>query len=133
MRYILRALSLSDEESERLLVLNLRGVSLSLTTPAGRSWLVDHLRAHEAEVIVMDTYGPASAPSLDSENDNAGGRRFLTAFDALKDEAGVKSSVWASHTGRGRHEPGEEHARGATVIDDWADVRLILTKDAKRR
>ena len=128
-RVRLRAFGLGAEALERLLVLNLRGVGLSLTTPAGADWLVAQMLAHRAEVVIVDTYGAASAPSLESENDNAGARRFLMAFDQLKARARIHSSLWTSHTGRKEHEEGAEHARGATTFDDWVDVRMVLTKD----
>lgn len=125
----IHALAMTDEDLERLLVLNLRGVGLSLTAPTGRAWIVEQLAKHQAEIAVIDTYGAASAPSVDSENDNASGRRFLMAWDAIKAEAGVHTSIITHHTGRAQQTEGEEHARGATVIDDWADVRLILTRE----
>lgn len=125
----IRDLGMSAEALERLLVVNLRGTRLSLTTPTGRDWLVRVLSDHGAEVLIGDTFGAASAPSVESENDNAGVRRFLAALDEIKALACCASSIWTAHTGRKDHAEGSEHARGATVIDDWADVRLILTKD----
>jgi hypothetical protein len=129
----LRAFGLGAEALERLLVLNLRGVGLSMTTPAGADWLVGQLLAHRAEVVIVDTYGAASAPSVDSENDNAAARRFLMAFDQIKARARVHSSIWTAHTGRKEHEEGAEHSRGATTFDDWVDVRMVLTKDRETR
>lgn len=125
----LRRLGLSDEALSRILVICLRGVGLSLTSPAGRRWVVDRLTEHGTEVAILDTYGAASAPSVESENDNAGGRRFLSTWDAIKDEAGVATSLLTHHFGRGQQDEGAEHGRGATVLDDWADVRIVLTRD----
>lgn len=125
----IKSLGMVDEELERLLVVNLRGVGLSFTAPNGRTWLVDQLKRHRAEVAIIDTYGAASAPSVESENDNAGSRRFLMAWDAIKAQTSVHTSIITHHTGRAVQVEGEEHARGATVIDDWADVRIILTRD----
>lgn len=128
-RQRLRQLGLDNEALSRILVICLRGVGLSLTAPAGRRWIVEQLRNHGTEVAVLDTYGAASAPSVESENDNAGGRRFLATWDAIKDEAQVPTSLLTHHFGRGQQEEGAEHGRGATVLDDWADVRIVLTKD----
>lgn len=128
LRSRIRARNMTDEQLERLLPMNLRGVGLSLTAPAGRRWLVDHLRRHRTEIAILDTYGAASAPSIESENDNAGGRRFLMVWDSIKAEAGVHTSLVTHHTGRGQLE-GEEHGRGASVVEDWADVILTLTRD----
>lgn len=33
-----------------------------------------------------------------------------------------------AHTGRGEAEEGSEHVRGASSVDDWADVRWLYTK-----
>jgi hypothetical protein len=129
LRARLRALDLGDEAAERLLVVNLRGVHLCLTSPAGRDWLTAKLVGHRPDVLIVDTYGAAAAPSVESENDNAGGRRFLTTLDQIKAAAGCPSLLMSAHTGRAVVAEGDEHARGATVLDDWADVRLVLTKD----
>jgi RecA-family ATPase len=124
----LQSLNLEDEPLERLLPLNLRGAGLSLTAHAGRRWLIDQLRRHQADIAIIDTYGAASAPSVESENDNAGSRRFLMAWDAIKADAGIHTSLISHHTGRAQHVEGEEHGRGATVVEDWADVILMLTR-----
>lgn len=128
-RALLRDLNLAAAALDNLLVVNLRGSRLTLTTPAGRRWLVRQLQQHRTDVLIGDTFGAAIAPSVESENDNAAVRRFLLAVDEIKALAGCPSSIWTAHTGRQTHEEGAEHARGATVFDDWADVRLVLTKD----
>ena len=125
----LQALGLAGDALERLLVLNLRGVGLSITAPAGRRWLTDQLAGHRTEVVLMDGFLAMAATSLESENDNAGGRRWLMTWDAIKADAGIHTSVIAHHTGRAQQNEGEEHGRGMTALDDWADVRLILTRD----
>ncbi len=128
-RTLLRVLQLPDDAQARLLVLNTRGAGLCLTSPAGREWFVDHLAEHRAEVVIVDTYGAAAGPSIESENDNAGVRRFLAALDEIKALSGCPSLLMTAHGGRVAGSEGAEHARGATVIDDWADVRLVLTRD----
>lgn len=129
MRARLRALALPPAAAERLHVINLRGSRLSLTSPAGLGWMADQLTGHKTEVAIIDGYNAAVAPSIESENDNAGARRFLGTLDHLKAATGCTSLIMTAHTGRGVQEEGAEHARGATVIDDWADVRLVLTSD----
>ena len=128
-RALLRALNLPPDALTRLLVLGLRGSRLCLTTPAGRDRLVARLIEHRAEVLIIDTYGAAVAPSVESENDNAGVRRFLSAIDEIKELADCPSSLMSCHTGRNTNADGLDRARGATVLDDWADVRLLLTRD----
>jgi hypothetical protein len=123
----LRHLDLARPEA--VLIVPLRGVRLSLTTAAGRRWLLDQLIPHQPDFIIVDTYSAASAPSVDNENDNAAGRRWLMEWDAIKAEAGAHTSLITHHTGRAQQAEGEEHGRGATVLDDWADTRLMLTRD----
>lgn len=125
-----RALGLDSAEYEQLLVLNLRGRRLPIETDHGRRWLVAELRKHRAEVAFIDPFLAAYAGSgNESENDNSAGRRFLLAFDRVKEEAGCRSGVVAHHTGRGEQVEGDEHGRGMTALDDWTDVRMLLTKD----
>ncbi len=125
----LRDLGLSTDALARLLVVNLRGSRLCITSPVGRDWLVQQLSDHGTDVLIGDTFGAASAPSVESENDNAAVRRFLATVDEILAVARCGSSIWTAHTGRKDHIEGAEHARGATVLDDWADDRIILTKD----
>lgn len=123
-------MGLDADALERLLVINLRGHRLPLTMPGGRDWLADRLLEHRAEVLVVDPFGAAfAAAGGDNENDNAEVRRFLIALDELKRRASCPSLFMPLHTGRRDQTEGDEAGRGATVVDDWADVRMILTKD----
>ncbi len=63
------------------------------------------------------------------ENDNSGVMQLLKRVDEIKKVAGVSESFILVHTGRAEQEAGKERARGATAVDDWADVRWLLTKD----
>lgn len=126
----LRALGLDAEATERLLVLNLRGKRLPLTVALGRRWLASRLADHGAELVVLDPFGAAyRSAGGESENDNAEVRGFLLALDEIKAEAGCKTLVMPVHTGRAEAVEGDEQGRGATVLEDWPDVRMILTKD----
>lgn len=58
-RQRLRLLDLAGDALARVLVIALRGVGLSITTPAGRRWLTDRLRDHGTEVAILDPYGAA--------------------------------------------------------------------------
>lgn len=125
-----RRLRLSADEIERLRVINLRGHRLPILGPTGRDWLVRQLADHGADVAFVDVFGAAyGAAGGISENDNAEVRRFTSALDEIKRLAGCRTLVMPAHTGRAEQEEGAERARGATVLDDWADVRMILTKD----
>ena len=126
----LAALGLDADATERLLVVNLRGKRLPLTVAVGRRWLVSRLADHGAEVVIVDPFGAAfAAAGGESENDNAEVRRFLITLDEIKAEAGCRTLLMPVHTGRGEVVEGNEQGRGATVLEDWPDVRMLLTKD----
>lgn len=126
----IRRLGLDDQALERLLVVNLRGRRLPIMTPAGRRWTADVLADHRTDLWIVDPFGAAYASSGgESENDNAEVRRFTIALDEIKRLADVATLVMPVHTGAAVHEAGTERARGATVLEDWPDVLMYLTKD----
>ena len=125
----LKALGLPPADLERLHVVHLRGRRLVLTSPSGRDHLVRLLVDAAADVLIVDTFGAALSHCGLDENKNSEARRFLEALDEVKLLAGTPSCMLTAHTGRAQQEEGAEHARGATVLDDWPDVRLLLTKD----
>ena len=123
-------LSLDDDALERLLVVNLRGHRLPLMARLGVRWLAGTLAHHRADVVIVDPFGAAFAAAGGiSENDNAEVRRFTTALDEIKRLSGCRTLVMPVHTGRGEQGNGDERGRGATVLDDWPDVRMLLTVD----
>jgi hypothetical protein len=90
------------------------------------------LADHRADLLLVDPFGAAYAAAGGvSENDNAEVRRFTTALDEIKRLGGCRTLVMPVHTGRGEQHEGDERGRGATVIDDWPDVRMLLTVDDK--
>lgn len=130
----LAAQGLGPDARERLAVVNLRGRRLPLTTPAGRDRVARWVADHGAQVMIVDPFGAAFASAGgESENDNAQVRRFLIGLDEIKRLAGCPTLVMPVHTGRGEATEGNEQARGATVLEDWPDVRILLTKDRDGR
>jgi hypothetical protein len=117
----------------RVRVLNLRGQRLSLIAPIAVEWAVRWLSENEISVWILDPFARAFLGSGDSENDNAQVGAFLETLDIIKARAGVSELVMVSHTGRGIAEVGAERSRGATRLDDWADVRWLLTLDAEEQ
>ncbi len=112
---------------ERVAVLHLRGFRVSLTVPEVEDWVVQWLIEHEVSVWVPDPFARA-ATGVD-ENDNTAVGVWLDTLDVIKERAGVSELVLPVHTGREVQEAGKERSRGATRLDDWADVRWLLTKD----
>lgn len=80
-------------------------------------------------VWIIDSLARLCAMSGVEENDNSGVMQLLKRVDEIKKKAGVSESFILVHTGRAEQEAGKERARGATAVDDWADVRWLLTKD----
>ncbi len=112
---------------DRVAVLHLRGFRVPLTVPEVEDWVVAWLIEHEVSVWVPDPFARA-ATGVD-ENDNTAVGVWLDTLDVIKERAGVSELVLPVHTGREVQEAGKERSRGATRLDDWADVRWLLTKD----
>lgn len=117
--------------ADRVRYLGLKGRPNPLGSSRGVEELTEWLKRGEVEFLLIDTYGAAFTG--DNENDNSQARRFLTTLDEVKHAAGVRSLLLVAHTGRKEHGHGEEHVRGATVLDDWADSRWLLTQKADTR
>lgn len=121
------------QRTDDVTVLNLRGLRLPLLTPHVEDWVTDWLVEHEIRVWVLDPFARAFVGSGDNENDNTAVGTFLDAVDVIKRRAGVHELILPTHTGRAVAERGSERARGATRLDDWADVRWLLTRDSDGR
>lgn len=104
--------------------LSLRGrlSTFDILDPEVRAeWAAD-LRAVDADVVIFDCLRPVlDALGLD-ENRETG--RFLTAFDELLGEAGVKDGVVVHHMG---HQG--ERSRGDSRLRDWPDVEWRLVRE----
>lgn len=111
---------------DRISPLHLRGHNFDLRSPAASSWAADWLAERECTGLILDPYGAAA--QLQNENDNSEALRWLRGcVDPLKADAGVVDLWMPAHTGRAEAEEGQERARGATGVDDWADVRINYT------
>lgn len=119
----LRRLSVRD--SNKIVGINLRGFTLPLIVPALEDWAVKWLSEREVTHWIIDPWGRAIVGTDENSNSEVG--RWLDTLDNIKERAGVANLILPTHTGRGEQEQGAERARGATRIDDWADVRWILT------
>lgn len=110
----------------KVTLINLRGLRLPLTSPKIEDYVVNILTELNCETWVIDPFARAFVGSGD-ENSNSDVGVFLDTLDIIKDRAGVKNLVMPAHTGRNQ-EHGIDRARGATRLDDWADVRWLLSK-----
>jgi hypothetical protein len=118
---------LNIRNKERFAVADLRGYGVRLGTPESDRWTVEWLQRWNVQVWIIDPY--AKAYGGDSENDNTEVARFTDAVDTIKEKAGVDIAILGAHFGRQEFESGDEHVRGATRLDDWADARWIMTRN----
>lgn len=117
------------EHTDAIAVLNLRGFRMPVTTSSVEDWIVAWLVEQEVWLWAVDPFARAYVGSGRSENDNTEVGAFLDTLDVIKERAGVSDLILPTHTGRAIAEEGEERARGATRLDDWADVAWTLTKN----
>lgn len=113
---------------DRAAVLNLRGFRVPVTTPSVENWVVQWLQERQVSFWIVDPFARAFTGCGDNENDNSQVGWFLDALDVIKARAGVRDLVLPTHTGRAEMEAGTERSRGATRLEDWCDVRWVLTK-----
>jgi hypothetical protein len=112
------------KNTDRVSVISLRG-KVATFDPIDehvRSEWAKKLAAQEADVVILDCLRPVlDALGLD-EHTQAG--TFLTAFDALLDEAGVGEAIVVHHAG---HEG--ERARGDSRLRDWPDQEWRIVRE----
>jgi hypothetical protein len=114
------------ESSDKITLVHLRGKRLPLTVARVEDLTVSILKDLDAQTWILDPFARAFTGCGD-ENSNSDVGLFLDTLDVIKDRAGVSNLVLPIHTGRAQ-ENGVDRARGATRLDDWADVRWLLKK-----
>lgn len=118
---------LGIENLDRVVVLNLRGMNFDLRSRAAFEFGVAWLRDRGCDALIVDPLGAAGR--LANENDNSEARNWLLGtLDPFKEAAGIRDVWMPAHTGRAEKEEGGEHVRGASSVDDWADVRWLYSK-----
>ncbi len=117
---------LAISRPDRVCHLPFRGFQLPLDSPEVVEEMVSWLVERNVKVLVVDPFGAAFTGE---ENDNTEVKRWLAILDEIKRRAGIEDLFLIAHTGRAHAEEGREHARGATRLDNWADVRWIYTSD----
>lgn len=130
-------LGISDEGAGRLAVLNGRGYGVNILTDVGKQWAINWLKSRGCVRWVIDSHARLCRMAGVEENDNGPVLGLLHRLDEIKEEAGIGELFYLAHTGRGENGSGETggiaRARGATVLDDWADARWVLTREAEIR
>jgi AAA domain len=112
------------ESADRVEVVPLRGkvASFAILDPTNRAEWAKRLRDWQAGFVIFDCLRPAlDAFGLDESRD-AG--RWLTAFDALLDAAGVAEAVVTHRMGHAG-----ERARGDSRLRDWPDAEWRLVRE----
>jgi hypothetical protein len=121
------------QNPSKIETLHLRGYRVPLLSDAGAAWTVGWLRYNGIEIWINDSWARLCAWSGIDENDNSGVAQLAATIDEIKSQAGVAQFLITAHTGRAKHDEGTEHARGATALDDWVDVRLVMTRQGNDR
>lgn len=107
---------------------------IHLEDGAVRAHIANHLRAHEAPVLILD---PFSSLFLGDENDTGAvnqAKEHIQALATINPRALIVLLHHTSKAGERGDGPPIYAARGSTVLPGWADVQLNLTReDTPRR
>lgn len=117
----------------RLVVMSGRGYGVNIMTEVGKAWAVNWLNRYEVVTWVIDSHARLCRMSGIDENENGPVLDLLHRLDEIKEASGVGELFYLAHTGRAEQAEGRERARGATVLDDWADARWVLTREGATR
>jgi hypothetical protein len=115
------------EHSEEIAPLHLRGRRFSLAAERYQEELVAWCTDMDVEVLIIDPHR-RSFNGFGKENDNDDVNHYTDVLDLIKAEANVTDLFLGVHMGRAESDQGAEHARGATALDDWADMRWVMTR-----
>lgn len=132
-------LGITDDGASRLAVLSGRGYGVNVLTDVGKTWAINWLKQYGVASWVIDSHARMCRMAGVDENDNGAVLGLLHRLDEIKEQAGVGELYYLVHTGRGDNgseggsNGGTARARGATVIDDWADARWVLTRQGTVR
>lgn len=119
---------LGIENPDRIKIMNYRDKSLPLLDADVMEKFIEYCVDRWVTVVIVDSWRRLCAWSGLNENVNSDVERLTTAIDEFKRKAESPTFIAIAHQGRKEHEEGEEHARGATALDDWADARWLLTR-----
>lgn len=95
-------------------------------------YMVEQLKSFEVEYLIVDPWARAISGLVD-ENDNSQVAAFLERLDMAKQAAGIPDLTILAHASKAKVAEGEERARGASRLEDWADVLWVATRDGTTR
>lgn len=121
----------SIQHADHVTLVHLRGERLPMISERVQKLVIDILKDLDCQTWILDPFARAFVGSGD-ENSNSDVGVFLDTLDYIKKQANVDNLVVPMHTGRAQ-EHGVDRARGATRLDDWADVRWLLSKTEEGR
>lgn len=121
---------LGIKNTDSVHVANIRGFTMPIMVPRVEDWTVEWLKSRGITTWVVDPFARAFTGNGENENSNTDVGLFLDRLDRIKERAGVGQLIVPTHTGRAVADVGAERARGATRLDDWCDVRWMLTTQA---
>lgn len=98
--------------------------SLNLLDDRCRGRWATRLRDQGCEHLILDCLRPVLDALGLEENHDAG--RFLVAFDALLDEAGIEGATLIQHMGHAN-----ERSRGDSRLQDWPDAIWRLVRETE--
>lgn len=114
--------------ADRVKVVPMRGrcASFDILDPERRTVWAKILTGLCTKILVLDCLGPVLAALGLNEKEGLDVGRFLVAFEALLDEAGIEEALIIHHMG---HEA--ERSRGASRLRDWPDAewKIVRLKD----
>jgi hypothetical protein len=100
-----------------------RGHELDVRSESRFNWMVEQLRKHRIDVLVVDPISAVCADIGINENSNEEVRPLLQRFDAVVREAGCRGIVMIHHTGHDASRP-----RGASAFGDWPSTIWMLER-----
>jgi hypothetical protein len=119
------------KHADHITLVHLRGERLPLISDRVQKLVISILKDLDCQTWILDPFARAFVGSGD-ENSNSDVGVFLDTLDYIKKQANVDNLILPMHTGRAQ-EHGIDRARGATRLDDWADVRWLLSKTEEGR
>lgn len=117
--------------AEKVAVAHLRHSPMPvLSSSAAFDRVVAWLKWHQAQVLVVDTWGKLCAWNGVDPNDNAGVSELTSCLDQLMAEAGIAEALVTSHMPKAaRGDPLQETALGAQALSAWPDAVWGLWQD----